>query len=57
MSEVNNSYKKMQSRDKSVDDMSGGKIESSLNSDNSFSDNGLENNRLLNETMKKEKSE
>ncbi len=38
------------------DDMDGGKIEDPLNSDNAFSDKGLNNERLTREAMKKANS-
>ncbi len=37
-------------------DIDGGQIGNGLNSDNSFSDQGLENARLLNEAINKENS-
>lgn len=57
MSEVNNDNKITKSKDPSNDSISGGPIGNQLNSDNAFSDSGLENARLLNKAMKKEKSE
>jgi hypothetical protein len=42
--------------DRGTDDMDGGKIGDALISDNSFSDKGLNNDRLTREAMKKTNS-
>ncbi|MCQ6275492.1 hypothetical protein JMM81_11035 [Bacillus sp. V3B] len=57
MPEVNKDNKITKSKNRSNDSMSGGAIGNQLNSDNAFSDSGLENTRLLNKAMNKEKSE
>jgi hypothetical protein len=49
----NNSENPDKSLDSRNNDIDGGPIGDQLNSDNSFSDSGLENARLLQETIKK----
>lgn len=49
--------KSYRSLDNSNNEMSGGPIKDDLNSDNSFSDDGLENARLLNEKLTKGKKQ
>lgn len=57
MPEDHNEKKITNAHDSSNDRMDRSPIDNLLNSDNSFSDSGLENARLLNEALKKGKSE
>jgi len=56
MPEVNNDNKTTKSQGQFNDSMNEGSIDNNLDSDNAFSDNGLENAALLDKAMRKGKS-
>ncbi|MEH6947091.1 hypothetical protein V7068_08435 [Bacillus sp. JJ634] len=56
MPEVNNDNKTTKSQGQFNDSMDEGSIDNNLDSDNAFSDSGLENATLLDKAMRKGKS-